>query len=49
MIILLIGIITCITLFNIAYYEYRVVKKEKQRDIMQAYINLQLNRRYKNA
>jgi hypothetical protein len=47
MIILLIGVLSLILLLNIAYYEYRLSKKEAEIDLLQRYCEMLLVRRYK--
>lgn len=46
MIILLIGLITLATIVNITYHEYRIIKKDNDKDLMNAYVNRRLNRKY---
>lgn len=45
--ILLIGTIFIATILNCLFYEYRVLKFTKNKDIQTAWIQLQLNRKYK--
>lgn len=47
MIIGLLGIVTILLIFNFAYYEYRVSKKESEIDLLENYIQHLLTRRYK--
>lgn len=46
MLIGMIGLVTGLTLLNIAFYELRVIKFNKDKDIMNAYVQRRLERKH---
>lgn len=48
MLIALLGIVTILLMLNMAFYEYRVLKPfKKDKDVFNAWVRLQLRRKYK--
>lgn len=47
MLILGIFLIALLLMANMAYYEYRTVKKDTDKDLIKAYVHLQHLRKYK--
>lgn len=41
-----VGLITGLILFNMAFYEFRVIKFNKDKDLMEAYCQRRFRRRY---
>lgn len=46
MIIGIVGLITSLVLLNMAYYEVRVIKFNKDKDLMEAYCQRRFRRKY---
>lgn len=42
-----VGFITLLLFLNMAYYEYRFVKRDVEKDLIKAYVQLRLLRKYK--